>query len=81
MNLSLAEKSHKGAENYPLLITKEVFRVEKVMLEDRTTKPINPFDWPTGNIPNAKSNVTSYDYNTIVDNQMINEYDHILKTS
>ena len=46
VNLILAEMSYKGGENYPLLITKEVFRVEKVKPEDRSPVPMNPFDWP-----------------------------------
>ena len=44
----MASMSHAGGDNYPLLITKEVFRVEKVPLEE-LPEPINPFEWPEVN--------------------------------
>lgn len=79
-NLILAEMSHPGGENYPLLITKEVFRVEKVPPEDRLD-PKGPFEWPAINQSNPqKSLIFSGDLIGLSESKQ-NDYESIVKHS
>jgi len=78
VNLILAELSHPGGENYPLLITKEVFRVEKVRPEDRSPVPMNPFDWPVSIVDNI---VTLGPFGDNFDEYDPPEYEAIVKNS
>lgn len=80
MNLILAEMSHQGGPNYPLLITKEVFRVEKVPPEE-LPEPIGPFDWPfTSALNNQKSHTGPYGETMPVESSQT-DYEQIVKHS